>query len=49
MDIHKFIENLKKYLRTTFNYEISNNAIRVYLDTCRDAGIITNCGKAKID
>lgn len=32
MDIHKFIENLKKYLRTTFNYEISNNAIRVYLD-----------------
>ncbi len=32
MDIYKFIENLKKYLKATFNYEVSNNAIRIYLD-----------------
>lgn len=32
MDIYKFIENLKKYLKATFNYEVCNNAIRVYLD-----------------
>lgn len=32
MDIYKFIENLKKYLKATFNYEVPNNAIRIYLD-----------------